>query len=300
MSDPVSDLKRELLAAAERQLGGAPVSAGRGWIRGHHVRNRVILAAASLAIAAAVALIFTAPWTDSPGFLAKAQAALTPPAGTVLHYRWDMTSTSTDPACSVTRGPNEVWIDQTPPYRFRALLHGFPPDVSTNPRVEVCSSGMAYELGGTLEPDCTATGCEPNLRFVPPNTLKVPLLTFHIPADPVTMLREMISAGHAHHEGNTELDGRTLERIRIDPPPKCSSPDCEPEPVYAYVDPETFYPIRVEGPGAINPPGGPLLKFHVVDRYLTFEYLPRTATNLALTDIRAQHPNATETGPFGP
>ena len=32
---------------------------------------------------------------------------------------------------------------------------------------------------------------------------------------------------------------------------------------------------------------------HVVVRYLTFEYLRRTDANLALTDIRAQHPNAT-------
>jgi hypothetical protein len=31
----------------------------------------------------------------------------------------------------------------------------------------------------------------------------------------------------------------------------------------------------------------------VVDRYLTFEYLPRTEGNLALTDIQAQHPDAT-------
>jgi hypothetical protein len=28
------------------------------------------------------------------------------------------------------------------------------------------------------------------------------------------------------------------------------------------------------------------------DRYLAYEYLPRTDDNLALTDIRAQHPDA--------
>jgi hypothetical protein len=32
------------------------------------------------------------------------------------------------------------------------------------------------------------------------------------------------------------------------------------------------------------------LKF--VNRYLSYEYLPRTAANLALTDIRAQQPDA--------
>ena len=43
----------------------------------------------------------------------------------------------------------------------------------------------------------------------------------------------------------------------------------------------------------IAPPGRPVVRLHVVTRYLTFEYLPRTAANLALTDIEAQHPNAT-------
>jgi hypothetical protein len=32
---------------------------------------------------------------------------------------------------------------------------------------------------------------------------------------------------------------------------------------------------------------------HVVGRFLAYEYLLRTAEDLALTDIRAQHPGAT-------
>ena len=63
---------------------------------------------------------------------------------------------------------------------------------------------------------------------------------------------------------------------------------CRP-PTYAYVDPETFYPVEIHNPefrGASS-----------VTRFLTFEYLPRTPANLALTDIRAQHPGATVSGP---
>jgi DNA-directed RNA polymerase specialized sigma24 family protein len=45
------------------------------------------------------------------------------------------------------------------------------------------------------------------------------------------------------------------------------------------------------------PPDGPVARLHIVDRYLRFEYLPRTDANLALTDIRAQHPNATVVDP---
>ena len=288
MSDPVSDLKQELLAAAERHHAHATVRAGRGRLRGHSGRNRLLLAAATLPIAAAVALLFTAPWNNSPGFLERAQAALTPPAGTILHQKWELTSTSTDPACTVTRGPNEIWIDQTPPYRYRVLLNDLPPDPGTaDPRALACSSGTASELGGTFDTGET-------LRFVPPNTLTVNPLRFVFPLDPVTELREAISAGAAHDEGETQLDGRTVERIRIDPPPGCPVPDCSREPSYVYVDPETFYPVQLESPhGYIAPPGGPVVRLHMGMRTLTFEYLPRTPANLTLTDIHAQHPNAT-------
>jgi hypothetical protein len=89
-----------------------------------------------------------------------------------------------------------------------------------------------------------------------------------------------------------ELHGRTVERIRIDSPPGCTDPDCPPEPAYAYVEPDTLYPVEVQGPGAIGQRDGPVVWHHVVVRYLTYEYLPRTDGNLALTDIRAQHPDA--------
>ena len=52
-------------------------------------------------------------------------------------------------------------------------------------------------------------------------------------------------------------------------------------------------PGAVLGPGGIASPGRAFLRLHVVVRFLAYEYLPRTAENLALTDIRAQHPNAT-------
>jgi hypothetical protein len=294
MSDPVGDLKQELLAAAERQQGHAAVRPGRGrlrghsgrTLRGHSGRTRLLLAAATPPIAAALALLVSAPWNNSPGFLERAQAALTPDAGTILHEKWEVTATSTDPACTVTHGPNEIWIDQTPPHRYRALLNGFPPDPDVDARALACSSGTAAELGGTFDTQQT-------LRFVPPDTLSVSPLGFVFPLDPVTDLREAISAGRAHDEGKTQLAGRTVERIRIDPPSVCPGRTCPREPAYAYVDPDTFYPIELHGPGAIAPPGGPVVRLHMVMRTLTFEYLPGTPANLALTDIRAQHPNAT-------
>ena len=63
-----------------------------------------------------------------------------------------------------------------------------------------------------------------------------------------------------------------------------------------YMDPETFSFVRqecrLESPS--NQGSDPeTFRFDVVSEYLTFESLPRTEDILALTDIRAQHPNAT-------
>jgi hypothetical protein len=283
MSDPIKDLKQELLAAAERRNQGAIVRAGRRPLRG-------LLLAATVAVAALVGLVFTAPWSSSPSFVEKAEAALSPRAGTILHQKWEMTATSTDPACTVTHGPNEIWVDQAPPHRYRVLVNDLPlPDPETDPAELACSTGTAAELGGTFNAGQT-------LRFVPPDKI-VPWdgVQFTFPLDPVGDLRAWIAAGTAHDEGKVQLDGRTVQRIRIDPPTgNCSPlPTCPDEPLYWYVDPETYFPVETRGPGYIHLPDRPLVKVQLVMRYLTYEHLPRTEANLELTDIRAQHPNAT-------
>jgi len=241
------------------------------------------VAAATVPIIAALALFFTAPWNNSHGFLERAQAALTPTAGMIRHEKREATFSSTEPACVVTRGPNEIWIDQTPPHRYRAVVFLLPPAPLD------CSRGSVTEVGGTLEPQQT-------LVFVPPNTLRPLPGRFAQPLDPVSELREAISAGRAHDEGMTQLDGRTVERIRIDSTSECPDPNCPREPSYAYVDPETFYPVRLESPdGFLFEGGRSVVRFHFVLRFLAFEYLTRTPANLSLTDIRAQHSNATGT-----
>lgn len=262
--------------------------------------GRTLLALAALATAGGIALFVNAPWRSSPGFLERAQAALTPPVGTILHMRWESGVGSIDPACSITRGPgyidspwalpgavappgageirvisawiargpHEAWIDQTPPHPFR-MIKAWP-----NGSGECGSAGVTRrEMGGDLD-----SGME--LYFVPPDTLAVwPLGTGGRPPDPVRELRKAISAGRAHLEGRTQLDGRTVERIRIDAPPPCFEPDAGCAS-YAYVDPETFDLVRTERHG-------------IIDHYLTFEYLPRTAANVALANIETQHPGAT-------
>jgi hypothetical protein len=151
-------------------------------------------------------------------------------------------------------------------------------------RALLCLPGTLSELGG----DSQRT-----LVFAPPNTLRDVPGQVRLTGNPVETLRDAISEGRAHHEGKAQLDGRTVERIRWDAPPDCPVSGCLADPTYAYVDPETFYPIRIESPhGYAMVPGRPVERADVVVRYLTYEYLPRTGANLALADIRAQHPNA--------
>ena len=255
--------------------------------------RRVLLATASLSIAAALALVASAPWSDSPGLLEQAQAALTAPPDTIRHEEVEVISTSTEHACTVTRGPSELWADTKPPYRWRVLLRGLPmveEDTSPDVTEPDCWKGVTSELGGTSKPVCTAAGCEPILSFSAPNTLRISPISIGFPPDPVQGLRDAIDHGLAHDEGTTQLGGRTVERIRLDPPPDCDADQVCLPPTYAYVDPETFYPVEIHNPEFRG--------VSFITRFLTFEYLPRTLANLALTDIRAQHPGATVSGPL--
>jgi hypothetical protein len=287
MTDPMRDLKRELLAAAERQQAHAAVAADRGQSRPR--RTSRLLVAASIPIAAAVALVFTAPWESSHGFLERAEAALTPPPGAILHQRLETTVSSRDFGCTITARPSEMWIDQMPPRRWRVRAEGFlgPVAPGVDPHTFACARGGVTELGGSSVATQT-------LEFVIPNTLMFSRRPYISPPGDqgyVATLREAIAAGIAFDEGATELDGRTVERIRIEH--QCLEPPCAEAPSYTYVDPQSFFPVQEVLPSGyviVNRDG--VFRFDVVVRYLEFEYLPRTAANVALTDIREQHPDA--------
>jgi hypothetical protein len=276
VSDPVRELKRELLAAAERQYGG-----GQGL---HRRRNRLLLAAATLVIVAAALLLSTTPWSSSPSFVDRAEAALRPPAGTILHQKWVVTTTSLAYGCTVRHRPNESWLDQRPPHRYRIVLN-VPPPPSTSRLALACGNPKGPELGGTLDSSTT-------LEFVPPNTL-LTRSRIGLPIDPVADLRQRLAAGTAHEVGRTTWQGRTVERIHLDREPGCASRGCPWAPFLNwYVDPDTLQPVGMQGIGGIGEPGRSI-RLRVVVHFVAYEYLPRTAANIALTDIRAQHPGAT-------
>jgi hypothetical protein len=291
--------RRELEDAIRGELEAQATARSNGWgarvLRAVKRRpGRTALAFAAVAGAGAAALFVSSPWKTPPGFLEQVQAALTPARGSILRMKWEETFTSSDPACTVTYGPNEIWIDQTPPHRYRALLESYSDSGRADLRAPVCPGGTAFELGGAFD-----TG--ESLRFVPPNTLSATDQQPALPVNPVAQLRKWLSSGRAHDEGKMPLDGRTVERIRIDNASDCPFPSCSHKTAYAYVDPETLYPVQTdcEDCGFVASHGRLLALIDLVTRYLTYEPLKRTDENLALTDIRAQHPDATAMAPPG-
>jgi hypothetical protein len=168
-----------------------------------------------------------------------------------------------------------------PPYNWRSV------DVK---QTDICTPGTSIEIGGARD------SRQPTLVFRPPNTLQATPEWPNDPdvrPDPYGEIRQAIEDGTAHREGRTVLDdGRAVERIRIDCD-QAQFPGCDP--MYWYVDPETFLPVRtLAGPGLRPGPGGTCTAPCFAQDFVTYEYLPGTPANRALADIRAQHPDATE------
>jgi hypothetical protein len=238
-----------------------------------------MLACTAVAVAAAAALFVSSPWKTAPGFLEEVQAAIAPQAGTVLHVKLVMTEKRW--GCTVRQPPSESWGDLSPPHNYRVV------DVLAS--TDLCKAGISIERGG--EP-----ASHKALVFLPPNTLAISRRMYawelDTNPDPYGGIRKAIEDGTAYLEGRTVLDdGREVERIRVD----CPAAYAPCGPSYWYVDPETFLPVRtLSGPGLRPGPGGTCTAECYVQDFKAYEYLPRTLANLALTDIRAQHPNATE------
>ncbi len=166
-------------------------------------------------------------------------------------------------------------------------------------------SGQPLEIGGTLEAPTGKTRpgtVLPSLTLLSPGTflkarIRVTLgATLPGPhdqiiedgADPASALRTAIAEGRAHEAGTAQLDGRTVQRIKLDlptslpadaPPLPADAPVVRHTEAYADVEPDTFHPVQI-------------VFGRDTYRFLAYEYMPATPANLALTNIQAQHPEA--------
>lgn len=170
-------------------------------------------------------------------------------------------------------------------------------------------AGRPLEIGGTVEAPTGKTMSDSStatLTYLPSDELFKARLhatlgavlpgpgysAFEEGADPVSVIRAAIKQGWAREAGLTSLDGRTLERIDFkrpahppagSPPTPAHAPKSHLTATYFLVAPATFHPVALVSGGETY-------------RWLTYEYLPATAANLALTNIQKQHPKAKVVG----
>jgi hypothetical protein len=227
-------------------------------------------------------------------------------------------------------GPEQLWVEGAYPRHYRAILEpddnvrydsfeaaglaftygvdvGYSGDrTSVLDRLPKELAGRPLELAGVLEAPASKTHpgiTLPTLTFVPPNRLFRARLQVALGAtlpgphdqaiekdpDPVSVLRAAIAEGRAHEAGISQREGLSVLRIDLDLPTQLPA-DAPPLPAdapvfhsearaYAYVEPETFRPIEI-------------VFGRDMYRFLAYEYLPASAANRALTNIRAQHPTA--------
>lgn len=231
---------------------------------------------------------------------------------------------------TVTLGPDQLWIEADSPHRYRIILESNKQKTSTSAdlastygilvsyigpaanirpgpnnlfsRLQRAVADEPLELAGTTEAKRPGE-VPPTLTFVPPDELLSTRLRVTLGAtlpgphdeaienstDPVSALRAAIREGRAHAAGVVQLAGRAVERIDFDlpqqppagsPPLPANAPHVTPAPASAYVEPTDFQPVEIDFAGGIY-------------RFLAYEYLSPNAANLALTNIRAQHPDAT-------
>jgi hypothetical protein len=190
-----------------------------------------------------------------------------------------------------------VWLQEGGPHHAVAIV-----------TVVTCPNGhcqrVVWETGGTLSAHRTLT----LLRYDPTRNLlhdtpAAPSIGY-LAYDPLATIRDALNAGTAHVESRGTLDGKPV--ITIDVP--IHDVLGTPGTATYIVDANTYRPIRMiihHVRGLLLPlglslplvptfdtPGSPFAPIETVITFTAYTYLPATAHNLALANIRALHPTA--------
>jgi hypothetical protein len=264
-----------------------------------------------------VVLVALSPWSGSPSVLSKAEAAIAVAApGQVLYERAEITS-QLSPVClpSVPHGqckaPSiriEVWVEGgTGTRHFRAVTRdALPPGLRRRP-VELPAGpfGNALErhtgrvilteVGGVLG----RTHVKEALVFRPPNTLvrftQAPTAITSDSFDPVALVRQALSTGHAHVAGTTTIEHRRLRVIEV----RLNGLDGYSGEATYYVDRKTYAPFRIvyHHVDFLQFPFSPVFDKSapagITVRFLVFRQLSATPALRAQTDITKMHKRAT-------
>jgi hypothetical protein len=229
-------------------------------------RRAMFRAVAVGAVAAAVALGVLSVLPDSgplgnvpgngPSAVAQAADVIAGSADMILHTV--TVTTSTSPDGSTDTGRSEAWSRMSPPYDNREISgdeHLQREIGSTNGRP------YAYDAKtGTI-----ATTAE---DAVLPEPGRADIDGMHRMRD---VMLSLLESGEAHEDGHVTIDGR--EAIRI-----------VAGGWTLIIDAGSYEPIESSGPAD----DGTMVTTH----FETYEWLPATEANVALTSVVAQHPDA--------
>ena len=255
----------------------APVDATRGTRR----RRLALRVAAVVGAAAAIALgaLEALPGGREPSSasaIERAKAALTDADGRILHVVSRTTLAGPDGATLRTER-TETWELTSPPYDTRQVHY------SQGVRREIAFADGQPEV---YDPRRNTISTLPPASSLPErgrdSKARRPL-----PVDPFDAgaerlrgrMLDLLRSGGAREDGRVTVDGR--EAIRIVAPAQGMT---------LLVDARTYEPIEWSSPvtGIGTTPDRGLQ----TTRFETYERLPATESNLALLDLRAQHPGA--------
>jgi len=227
-------------------------------------RRRTARRTARLAVPAVLAAVLGASLTlvagAGPGMrpadaavLTAVEAALTPPAGTILHERAIVTVGNEPPE------RYEAWIEASAPGASRVIKDGW----------EGAWDGKTFSTYDQATNTITVGG------YVPGHAVDI-----------AATLRSLIASGQARVTGTTVVDGVPARTLAISGLPGGRVGGAVNGTYDVTLSDD--HPLLVQTTTDCG--SGPCTE---TLRFQTYEYLPATPANLALLNLKAQHPTAT-------
>jgi hypothetical protein len=199
-----------------------------------------------------------------PSAVARAASALHVPDGMILHTV--VVETREDPDGGSSTGRTESWREQSPPYDERSVTKGRETaTVDGRPEAYLPFDNTLHVLPSETELPPARGSAGTGNRLIDD-------------------IREYLASGQAATEGTVSVNGREALRI-VFPGSGPSARRARSQQSTYFVDAKTYEPLElrtVADDGTV-----------VTSRFVTYEFLPATAANLALLSLRKQHPGAT-------